>query len=119
MAVIVPRQKRNALAAQCRQRVGARRIAEWRRQDMFFAIRELRHIVQPTPADDSDLRVHKILSTIRWPALSRSRPAASDGSCSNMIKYSRSIASRAKARLKLSVSMGYKSYPMIQASATC
>src|SRR5688572_11479772 len=120
VAGAVTGQEGHALAAQRRQDVGPRRIAEWRLQDLLFAIRQLGHVVEAAAADDANLDSQLCtlnfalcnqitLSTKRLPSFSRNKPAAIDGSCSKKSKYSFSIASRAKVRLKPSVSIGYRS----------
>ena len=57
MADAVPRQKRDALAAQRAEHVRARRIAERRRRRALFAVGQLRHVVQAAAADDANRRV--------------------------------------------------------------
>ena len=60
MPVVVSRQKRDALAAQRRQRVRPGRIAKRRRQHVLLAIGELRHVVQAAAANDSNLCSHVV-----------------------------------------------------------
>src|SRR5439155_18277323 len=54
MAHTVPREKRDAACPQRADHVGPRRIAKRRRDDLFFAVDQLRHVVEAAPADDSN-----------------------------------------------------------------
>ena len=55
VARAVPREKRDALAAQRAQQVRARRIAERRLQRPLLAVGQLGHVVQAAAADDANL----------------------------------------------------------------
>ena len=55
VAGAVPRQERDALAAQRAEHVRARRLAERRRQRHFLAVGHVGHVVQAAAADDADL----------------------------------------------------------------
>ena len=55
VAGAVPRQKRDALAAQRAEQVRARRVAERRGQRDLLAVGDLGHVVQAAAADDADL----------------------------------------------------------------
>ena len=54
----VPREKRHATPTQRRGHIGSARVAERRRQPDLLAVRQLLHVVEPTPADDADLDRH-------------------------------------------------------------
>ena len=58
MPVAVPREKRDALPAKRASDVRPGRIAKRRRHHLLRAVGELRHVVQPAAADDSNLRLH-------------------------------------------------------------
>ncbi len=130
MSRAMPREKRDPLPAQRADQIRTRRIAEWGRQRLFFAVGQLGHVVQAAAANHTYLNVmppppavwltalrpstlsrsaHATCSTYLLPSFSRMYPAAMSGSCSNRMRYSRSMASRRKARLKLSVSSGKRS----------
>ena len=59
----VPREKRDALAAQRADDVGRRRLAERRLHPPLLAVGELRHVVQAAAADDADRDMD---ITVRW-----------------------------------------------------
>ncbi len=50
----MPCEKRHVLAAQPAEHVGPRRIAEWRGDDLFTAVGQLRHVVQTAATNDAD-----------------------------------------------------------------
>src|SRR5687768_1394995 len=120
MARPVSREKCDALAAERADQIRSRRVAERRLQRFLFSVGQLGHVVQATAADDTYLNSHEspmvhrspftvygkrsmvnahaTLSIYRFPSFSRMYPAAMSGSCSNTMRYSRSMASRRKVR---------------------
>ena len=56
----VPRQKRDALAAQRAEQIRPGRLAERRRQRDFLAVGHLGHVVQAAAADDANLNVFHV-----------------------------------------------------------
>ena len=117
----VPRQKRDALAAQRADDVRARRIAERRRDASLFAVGQLRHVVQATAADDANLYgcAHVLRSPVPRLALCRSCFRAMIARRDRRDRARRTPASRGRRFLAdkrffaASVSTGYRSKPMI------
>src|SRR5262249_61411934 len=60
MAGAVPREKRDALAAQRPDHVRTGRIAEWRAHLSVFAVGQLGHVVQTAAAYDPNRRIHVV-----------------------------------------------------------
>ena len=82
VALAVPGQKRHAFTAQRRQGVRPRRLTERRRQRLPTPIAQLRHVIQPAPANNANLRFHRLpfrfrgLSDFRLPRPPVARPPA-------------------------------------------
>jgi hypothetical protein len=64
MPAPVPGQERDAHALQCPDDKRIRRAAERRLDSYFFNVFQLRHLVQPAAADDTDLCCGHKLQTI-------------------------------------------------------
>ncbi len=78
------------------------------RHDAFFAVGQLRHVVQAAAADDANRRVaHEVRDrSVRLPRCPVMNAAGMAGSCSKNTSVSRAAASSENACLAASVSIG-------------